>query len=106
MTLDEQYQKTIDDQRAYLLKLQEDFNKACDAAKAKAEAKLKEIPETDKESKEEVLKQQKSELEEALHILKTEVDHSTRDTMKKLEIIVREKEKAVLSELEQQLANL
>lgn len=106
MTLDEQYQKTIDDQRAYLMKLQEDFNKACDSAKVKAQEKLKQIPETDKEAKEQVLKDQKVELEEALRILKTEVNNSTRLTMKQLEEIIREKEKTVLADLEKQIAEL
>lgn len=106
MTLDEQYQKTIDDQRAYLLKLQDDFNKACDGAKAKAQEKLKITPEDNKEKKEEILKEQKGELENALHILKTEIDRSTRETMKQLEKIITEKEKTVLENLEKQMSTL
>lgn len=106
MTLDEQYQKVIDDQRTYLLKLQDDFNKACDEAKKRAQEKLKGIPDTDKEAREQVLKDQKQELEEALHILKSEVDHSTKGTMRKLEAVVHEKEKQILADLEKQLASL
>ncbi|MEK9133057.1 MAG: hypothetical protein AAB606_05125 [Patescibacteria group bacterium] len=106
MTLDEQYQQTIEDQRNYLLAVQSDFNKKCDAAKAKAEEKSKQIPETDKPAKEQVLKEQKVELETALKTLKEEIDHSTRQTMKKLEEIVRQKEQQVLGDLENQLANL
>ena len=106
MTLDEQYQKVIDDQRTYLLKLQDDFNKACDEAKKRAQEKLKGIPDTDKEAREQVLKDQKAELEEALHTLKTEVDHSTRETMRKLEAVVHEKEKQILADLERQMASL
>lgn len=106
MTLDEQYQKTIDDQRANLMKLQEEFNAACDQAKTKAQEKLKTIPQEDKEAREEVLKEQKEALETALHVLKTEVDHSTRMTMQKLELIIREKEKTILSDLENQMAKL
>ncbi len=106
MTLDEQYQSAIDDQRTHLMKLQDEFNRACDDAKKKAQDKLKEIPETDKEAREAVLNEQKTELEAALYTLKTEVDHSTRTTMKRLEEIIREKEKAVLADLEKQLANL
>lgn len=106
MTLDEQYQQIIDDQRTYLLKLQDDFNKKCDEAKVRAQEKLKKVPEDNKEGREAVLKEQKEELEEALHILKSEVDHSTRGTMKKLEEIVRQKEQQVLSDLEAQIAKL
>lgn len=106
MTLDEQYQQIIDDQRTYLLKLQDDFNKKCDEAKVKAQEKLKKVPEDDKEAREAVLNEQKAELEEALHVLKSEVDHSTRGIMKKLEEIVRQKEQQVLSDLERQMEAL
>lgn len=106
MNLDEQYQKVIDDQRTHLLKLQDDFNKKCDEAKVTAQERLKNIPTEDKEAREAVLQDQKKELEEALHILKSEVDHSTRGTMKKLEEIVRQKEVAVLSNLEKEIAEL
>lgn len=106
MTLDEQYQKTIDDQRTHLLKLQDDFNKACDSAKVRAQEKLKNIPQENKEARETVLREQKTELEEALHYLKTEVDHSTRQTMKRLEEIVTQKEKQILSKLEEEIASL
>ena len=103
MTLDEQYQKTIDDQRAYLLKLQDDFNKACEEIKKRAQEKLKGIPDEDKEKKEEVLKDQKTELEGQLHTLKVEVERSTKNTMRKLEAIIREKEKQILADLEKQI---
>lgn len=106
MTLDEQYQKTIDDQRAHLMKLQADFNKVCDDAKAQAEEKLKTVPKEDKEGRETVLKEQKGVLEEALRNLKIAVDTSTRETMRKLEIIMTEKEKAILADLEKQMASL
>lgn len=106
MTLDEEYQKTIDDQRTYLLKLQEDFNKACEVSKVKAKEALKKVPKDDKEAREAVLQAQKAELDEALMVLKQEVDKSTRETMKKLEGIMRQKEELVLKDLENQLASL
>lgn len=106
MTLDEQYQKIIDDQRAYLLKLQDEFNKACEAAKKKAKNRLAKIPKENKEAREGVLQDEKEELEEALHILKVEVDHSTKETMHGLEAIVHEKEKQILADLEKELASL
>lgn len=107
MTLDEQYQKVIDDQRTYLMQLQTDFNAACEAAKVKAQEKIKTLGETaDKEAKENILKEQKAELDAALGTLKSSVDHSTRDTMKKLEAIVHQKEELILADLEKQLANL
>ena len=104
MTPDEQYQKTIDDQRSHLLKLQDDFNKACETAKLKSQERLEKLPAEDKENREAVLQEQKEELEASLHILKTEIDHSTRETMKKLEKIVTEKENLLLAKLEKELA--
>ena len=106
MTLDEQYQKVIDDQRLNLLKLQQGFNEKCEEAKQKAQEKLADTAVEDKNSREEILNAQKQELEEALHYLKTEVAHSTRETMKKLEIVISEKEKNILADLEKQLASL
>lgn len=106
MTLDEQYQKVIDDQRAYLLSLQEDFNKECEEAKSRSQEKLHDIPESDKEAREAVLQNQKKELDAALKKLKLAVDESTRGTMRKLEDIIRQKEVKILEDLEQQIANL
>lgn len=106
MTLDEQYQKVIDDQREHLLALQNVFNKECEDAKTSAQDKLKNIPEENKEEKEEVLKKQKEELNNSLSKLKAGVDESTRSTMKALENIIRQKELLILEDLEKQLANL
>lgn len=106
MTLDEQYQKTIDDQREHLMQLQTDFNKECDDAKDRAQEKLKSIPEDHKEEREAVLLAQKEELNASLSKLKIAVDESTRDTMRKLEEIIRQKEVKILDELEQQLSAL
>lgn len=106
MILDEQYQKTIDDQRTNLMALQAGFNKVCDDAKAQAEEKLKTVPPEDKEGRESVLKEQKDVLEVALRDLKIAVDNSTRETMKQLEIIMTEKEKTILADLEKQIASL
>lgn len=106
MTLDEQYQQAIDDQRAYLLKLQDDFNKICETAKETTADKLKALQKDDKEGREAVMTAQKAELSEALHNLKVLVDVSTKRTMRKLEEIMRQKEQQVLADLEKQMAAL
>lgn len=106
MTLDEQYQKAIDDQRAYLMQVQTDFNKICDEAKKTAQEKLKQIPDGNKEAREAVLVEQKEALDKGLHDLKVAIEVSTRSTMKALEAIVKEKEKSVLADLEKQIASL
>lgn len=106
MTLDEQYQQTIDDQRAHLLELQEKFNKVCDEAKEIAQEKLKAVAPDDKASRELILKEQKATLEAGLHDLKTAINESTRSTMRKLEEIMRQKEQLLLQDLEKELAAL
>jgi len=106
MTLDEQYQKVIGDQRAYLLQLQKDFNVVCENAKVKAREKLQRIPKEDSESRTTALKEQKEPLDKALGTLKQAVSDSTRKTMKELESIVRQKEEKILQELEDELATL
>lgn len=105
-SLEELYQQTIDNQRNYLLKLQEEFNKKCDELKKRAEEKMAICPEDDKEAKQTVLMEQKKGLEEALRWLKTEVNQSTRQTMKKLEEIQKQREQKVLEDLEKQIASL
>lgn len=106
LSLDELYQKTIDDQRNYLLGLQNEFNKKCDEIRDRAQAELAKIPNEDREGKQAVLVKQKEELEEALRWLKGEVNSSTMHTMKKLEEIQRKREERVLSDLEKQIAAL
>lgn len=105
-TFDEQYQQVINTQREHLTKVQADFNTACEAAKTKAKEKLKNVPLEDKAGREAVLQAEKKELDEALHVLKLEVDHSTKETMRKLEEIIHEKEKLFLEKLEDELSKL
>lgn len=104
--LNKLYQKTIDDQRTHLLDLQNKFNARCDEIKKKAEEKMKPLKPDDKEGKTAVLQEQKGELETTLSWLKQEVNHSTRQTMRKLEDIQRQREKFLLEDLEKQLAAL
>ncbi|MEK7529105.1 MAG: hypothetical protein AAB592_05030 [Patescibacteria group bacterium] len=104
--LDAIYQETIDKQRAHLMALQEDFNGKCEAAKKVAEDKIALLSADDKAKKEEVLQEEKTVLEEALKILKSEVDRSTRETMKTLEAINNERERTILEDLERQIAAL
>lgn len=103
MTLDEEYQKAIDDQRAHLLDLQAKFNDVCEGAKKNAQEKIKGLPEDDRAGREAALKEQKGVLDDALAKLKVAVGESTRHTMKQLEEIVRRKEEQVLKDLEAQL---
>lgn len=104
--LDDQYQKIIDDQRAHLLEMQEEFNELCESEKKKAQGRLAKLDKSDREGREQVLQEQKATLDEALAKLKSDVAESTRQTMKALEDIIRQKERMILADLEKQLAAL
>lgn len=106
MTLDEQYQKIIDEQRSHLLKMQKDFNDLCELEKKRAQDRLSKIAKEDRESRQQILQQQKTVLDEALAKLKSDVAESTRHTMRALEDIIRQKEVIILEDLEKQLALL
>ncbi len=106
MTLDEQYQGIIDDQRSHLLGMQKEFNDLCESEKKKAQDKLAQLPKEDREGRQAVLEDQKKVLDDALASLKSDVAESTRHTMHSLEGIIRQKETLVLKDLERQLAAL
>lgn len=100
-TLDELYNQTVNEQRDYLTKLQDAFNRHCDEITTEAQHKLKEIPETNIEARQAVFQEQRKKLDEALAQLKTEVDTSTGRIRRKLEEIHRQREELKLKELEQ-----
>ena len=95
------YQKTINQQRDYLARLQEAFNQHCDEITTEAETKLKGLPAGDNEARKQVHEEQKKKLDEALNHLRAEIDKSSRETRKELEKINCEREESRLQELEQ-----
>jgi len=99
--LDDLYNKTVNDQRDYLVKLQEAFNQHCDQITAEAQKKLTVIPETDLQTRKNVFDEQKKLLDEALIQLKKEIDSSHTQVRKKLEEIHGQRELETISELEQ-----
>lgn len=103
-TLDEQYNQIINDQRDYLAKLQEAFNKRCDEITKQAEAKLAQIPENDTENRKKIFAEQKKQLDEALKQLKQEIEASGTKTRKKLEEIHTKREESKLAELEKMMS--
>ncbi len=104
-TLDEQFLQTINQQRDYLAKLQETFDKQCDEITAKAKVKLATIPAENVEDKNKIVQEQKIELDQALETFKNEVTHSNSVTRKKLEDIHSQREAAVLLQLEEEMKN-
>ena len=106
MNPDQEYQQTIDEQRTYLLGLQEKFNEICESAKVEAQEKLDTLAEGDKEAQQEILVAQKKKLEEALAELKAGVRDSTKVTMKKLEQIITKKEVGELQHIEEEIERL
>ena len=99
--LDDQYNKTVNDQRDYLAKLQEAFNQHCDSITAEAQKKLAAIPEKNLEERKKVFDDQKKQLDEALAQLKKEIDNSHNQVRKKLEEIHRQREEERIKQLEQ-----
>jgi len=99
-SLDEEYNQAINNQRDYLARLQDAFNKHCDEITTNAQNKLKTIPETNPETRQQVFEEQKKLLDEALAQLKTEIDTSTGKTRKKLEDIHTQREAEKIKQLE------
>ena len=99
--LDDLYNKTVNDQRDYLTKLQTAFNSHCEGITAEAQKKLSAIPETDTQSRKLIFENQKKQLDEALGSLKKEIDSSSMKVRKKLEDIHRQREEEKLTEIEQ-----
>ncbi|MEZ4087771.1 MAG: hypothetical protein R3B71_05610 [Candidatus Gracilibacteria bacterium] len=99
----DEYQETIDQQRSYLLKLQEAFNKHCDQLTAESEDQLKKLPLEDTEGREQVMAIQKQKLQQALSQLRQEVTNSTIKTRQKLEAIISKREEKELEDLEKML---
>lgn len=99
--LDALYNQTIENQRAYLAKLQDAFNQHCDQITTESEARLKNIPVTDLEARQQVEQEHKKKLDEALSQLRNEIERSSRDTRTKLEEINNQREESKLDELEQ-----
>ena len=103
---DKLYLETINQQRDYLAKLQEAFNKHCDEITSQANEKLDAIPDADKEGKAKVLAEQKQQLDQALVQFKSEVTHSMGVTRKKLEEIQSQRENNLISDLEEKMKQL
>lgn len=103
--LDDQYNKTVNDQRDYLLKLQEAFNQHCDGIAADAQKKLAATPETDLQTRKNIFDNQKKQLDDALAQLKKETDTSHTQVRKKLEEIHRHREEERITQLEQIMTN-
>jgi len=99
--LDDQYNKTVNDQRDYMVKLQDAFNQHCDQIAADVQKKLATIPEKDLEQRKAVFEEQKKQLDDALAQLKKEIDASHTTIRKKLETLHRQREEEMITQLEQ-----
>ncbi len=106
ISLEQQYEKVISEQRDYLSRLQTAFNAHCDEIAKKAEAKLNNVPENDKETRKKIYVEQKRELDEGLKRLKSEIEKSSTETRKKLESINSKREAREIKELEDMIQHL
>ena len=105
-TPDELYTQTIQTQRNYLVKLQDDFNKRCDEIAVSTNEKLKTVPETDVEGRKKIFDEQKQLLNQALNELKNAINVSSGEVRRKLEEIYAQREITVIASLENDMKTL
>lgn len=103
--LDTQYNEVVDSHRDYLTRLQEAFDKKCEAIGAESKKKLEATPESDKEARKTILLDQQKKLDETLTQLKQVVNQSSAEVRHKLEEIENKRDQSAL-DLEAELANL
>lgn len=106
MAWEQEYQQIVDAQREYLLGLQKKFHEQCEAAKKTAQDKIAALPNEDKLARETILREEKVVLDNALKDLKAAIAVSSKETMKKLEVVVRKQEEETIANLEKELAAL
>lgn len=104
--LKEMYIQAMNEQRNYLLTMQNSFNQRCEEITSQAQEKLAKIPETDPESRKLVAEEQKKLLEEALAQLKNEINNSSSKSRARLEEIFTQIESSKLAELEKSIKNI
>ena len=104
--IDEIYSQTIKNQRDYLVKLQDAFNKHCDEIAARTNQKLATTPESDTEGRKKIFDEQKKLLDEALTQLRNEVNRSSNEVRHKLEELHGQREQSFLQNLENDIKSL
>ncbi len=86
-TLNELYNATLKDHQEYLEKLHKAFDEKCETIRVAAQAKLKAIPESDPQSRDQVVQEEKAQLNQVLAELKQVIQKSGQDARRKLEEI-------------------
>jgi DNA anti-recombination protein RmuC len=81
------YNETIDDNRAYLKRLHDSFNRHCEVIGEEAKKKLEAIPETEEEARQKILAEEKQQLDKTLAELKYAITKSSSDARATLEEI-------------------
>lgn len=99
------YQETIDQHHKYLERLHEAFNRRCEKIGVDTKKKLAGIDESDQESREKILIEEKELLDKTLAELKYAINKSNANARKKLEEIQIKLEEGAMN-LEGELAKL
>ncbi len=102
-SLQQLYQQTADDYRAFFQKVRSSFKEHCHQIRLEAEAELAKLDPNDKEARKAVLAKQKAQLDESLGQLKLLLNHESAQMRQRLESIRTEQEMAGF-DLERELA--
>lgn len=103
---DDQYNQTIDVQKAHLSALYQAFTQECDAIKREARARLEKVPAGEKEARRRIGEEGRARLQDAIYRLRTAIRESSDTTLQKLEALQRQREAEVLRDIERRLQAL
>jgi len=103
--LSDLYNQTVEAHNSYLEKLHAAFDKRCEQIGDETKKKLAKVPDTDADTKNQILKEEQELLDKTLAELKYAINKSNANARKKLEEIENKLDSKGVN-LEQELANL
>jgi len=104
-TLASLYNQTIEAHNTYLEKLHAAFDKRCEQIGEETKQKLSKVPESDQETKNQILKEEQELLDKTLAELKYAINKSNSNARKKLEEIENKLDAKEVN-VDEELANL
>ena len=101
----QRYQEMMDQYHQYFEQVRASFKQHCEEIKQKTQSKLKEVPESEVETRQQIYAKQKVELDEALSELKQLLNFQSSKMRQSLEAIKRDQESQQF-DLDQELAKV
>ncbi|QQR83744.1 hypothetical protein IPJ72_00835 [Candidatus Peregrinibacteria bacterium] len=95
----------IEAHQSYLKRLQEAFDAKCEAIGARAKEKLATVPESEKETRKQIMEEEQAALNQVLNELRRVVSEKSSDVRQKLEQLEEQRNQNNLN-LEAELAHL